>query len=168
MSIFDKIGIDVGYIVILEFFFIFVLFILFMIQKKKNDRMITKYNRFMMSGDGKSIEKELQTKFKKVSDVVASMKDVEERIEELEDKMSSSYQKMGLVKYDAFKEMGGSLSFSLSLLNDENTGIVVTSMHSREGCYTYIKEIIRGESYVLLSDEEKQAIKDAIGNDMME
>ncbi len=168
MSIFDKIGIDVGYIVILEFFFIFVLFILFMIQKKKNDRMITKYNRFMMSGDGKSIEKELQTKFKKVSDVVASMKDVEERIEELEDKMSSSYQKMGLVKYDAFKEMGGSLSFSLSLLNEENTGIVVTSMHSREGCYTYIKEIIRGESYVLLSDEEKQAIKDAIGNDMME
>lgn len=168
MSIFDKIGIDVGYLVIVEFFFIFILFIFFMIQKKKNDRMIAKYNRFMMTGDGKSIEKELQTKFKKVSDVAASMKDVEERLEEIEDRMSSSFQKMGLVKYDAFKEMGGSLSFSLSLLNEENTGVVITSMHSREGCYTYIKEIIRGESYVLLSDEEKQAIKDAIGNEMLD
>lgn len=61
--------------------------------------------------------------------------------------------------------MGGKLSFALALLNKENTGFVINAMHSREGCYTYIKEIINGESYILLGNEEKQAVEQAINTD---
>ena len=61
--------------------------------------------------------------------------------------------------------MGGKLSFALALLNKENTGFVINAMHSREGCYTYIKEIIRGESYILLGEEEKEAVDKAINCD---
>ena len=55
--------------------------------------------------------------------------------------MESAYQKMGLVKYDAFNEMGGKLSFAITLLDGNNSGYIINSMHSREGCYNYIKEI---------------------------
>ena len=72
--------------------------------------------------------------------------------------MKSTFQKVGLVKYDAFQEMGGKLSFSLALLNETNDGFIINAMHSREGCYTYIKEIIDGNSVITLADEEKEAL----------
>ena len=57
--------------------------------------------------------------------------------------------------------MSGELSFSIALLNDENSGIVLSAIHTKQGCYTYLKEIIQGESYVVLSEEEKEALKKA-------
>ena len=71
-------------------------------------------------------------------------------------------QKCGIVKYDAFNEMGGKLSFALALLDSDNTGWIMNAMHSREGCYTYVKEILKGESYVELSEEEAEALDRAI------
>ena len=67
-----------------------------------------------------------------------------------------------MVKYDAFQEMGGKLSFSLALLNKANDGFIINAMHSREGCYTYIKEIIDGNSVIALAEEEKEALDMAI------
>ena len=58
--------------------------------------------------------------------------------------------------------MGGKLSFSLALLNRKNDGFIINAMHSREGCYTYIKEIISGNSVILLSEEEKEALEEAV------
>ena len=64
--------------------------------------------------------------------------------------------------YDAFDNMAGELSYSLALLNADNSGFVITSMHSKQGCYSYAKEIIKGESYLALSKEEKAAIGKAL------
>ena len=68
-----------------------------------------------------------------------------------------------MVKYDAFHEMGGKLSFSLALLDQKNDGFIINAMHSREGCYTYIKEILSGNSIIVLADEEKEALDIAMG-----
>ena len=65
---------------------------------------------------------------------------------------------VGLVKYDAFNEMGGKLSFSLAMLNGKDDGFVLNAVHSREGCYTYIKEIVGGNSIIVLADEEQEAL----------
>ena len=73
-----------------------------------------------------------------------------------------TYQKQGIIKYDAFNEMGGKLSFAMALLDKNNNGFIINSIHSREGCYTYIKEIVKGESYILLGEEERQALEKAI------
>ena len=73
--------------------------------------------------------------------------------------MKFSFNRFGLVKYDAFNEMGGKLSFSLAMLNDNEDGFVINAMHSREGCFTYIKEIIGGNSIIVLADEEQEALK---------
>ena len=76
--------------------------------------------------------------------------------------MKFVFQKYGLVKYDAFQEMGGKLSFSLAMLDEKNDGFVLNAVHSREGCYTYVKEIIDGNSIITLADEEQQALEAAL------
>ena len=78
--------------------------------------------------------------------------------------MQYSYQRMGLIKYDAFSEMGGKLSFSLAMLDVKNNGFIINAMHTREGCYTYIKEIVEGNSIIVLSEEEQEALNRAMGN----
>lgn len=77
--------------------------------------------------------------------------------------MKVTFQKVGMVKYDAFNEMGGKLSFSLALLDQKNDGFIINAVHSREGCYTYIKEIIDGNSVLVLAEEEKEALNIAMG-----
>ena len=58
----------------------------------------------------------------------------------------AAFQKIGIVKYNAFKGMGGNLSFALAMLDYTNTGFVLNSVHSREGCYLYLKDVERGET----------------------
>lgn len=126
-----------------------------------------KYKKFMRGSDGRSLEEELRSKM----DV---MEQLDNRIVKIEDsnnvitkRLNESFQKMGLVKYDAFKEMGGKLSFALALLSDQNTGFVINVMHSREGCYNYVKEITNGKSSVALAEEERQALDEAIASNNM-
>ena len=59
--------------------------------------------------------------------------------------------------------MGGNLSFALALLDYTNTGFVLNSVHSREGCYLYLKDVERGETEVLLGAEEQEALEQALG-----
>ncbi len=86
-------------------------------------------------------------------------------IRELFKKQELSFQKVGIVKYDAFKQMGGQLSFSLALLNENDCGFIINSVHSTEGCYSYSKEIKNGQCSILLGEEEKQALDMAMGID---
>ena len=82
-------------------------------------------------------------------------------INKVKEILSRTTNKIGIVKYDAFPDVGGKLSFALAMLDESNSGFVLNAIHSREGCYTYVKEIIRGESYVVLSAEEKKALERA-------
>ena len=75
----------------------------------------------------------------------------------------ASLQKFGVVRYNAFKEMGGKLSFCVALLNDQNDGFIINSVHSSDGCYTYAKEIIAARSGVALGEEEQEALNKALG-----
>ena len=67
-----------------------------------------------------------------------------------------------MVKYDAFKQMGGRLSFSLALLDENNNGFILNSVHSSDGCYSYTKEIKNGGCEISLGEEEEQALKIAM------
>ena len=97
---------------------------------------------------------------------IESLEDAENKmhrdIKEIKENLKITYQKCGLVKYDAFREMSGALSYSLALLDKENNGILISSMYSREGCYTYAKDIVNGESKINLSEEEAEALKQAV------
>ena len=86
-------------------------------------------------------------------------------IEVLFHHLRSTYQKTGLVKYDAFQQMGGQLSFCLVLLDQDDNGFVINSVHSTEGSYCYTKEIKKGVSDVDLGKEEAQALAQAMGTE---
>lgn len=120
-----------------------------------------KYNAFMKGSDGLSLESTILNRFKEIDILKEESKYTTEKLNIACETLVTAYQKIGIVKYDAFKEMGGKLSFSLCLLDDENNGFILTSMHTREGCYTYVKEIIKGESFVVLSTEERRALEEA-------
>ncbi|QQS38880.1 DUF4446 family protein [Candidatus Woesebacteria bacterium] len=71
-------------------------------------------------------------------------------------------QKVGVVRFNPFKELGGDHSFSLALLDKENTGIILTGLHTRERTRVYLKDIEKGKTQYSLSNEEKKALKLAI------
>ena len=75
----------------------------------------------------------------------------------------ASFQKFGMVKYNAFQGMGGNLSFVFALLDYTNTGFVLNCIHSREGCYIYMKEVDCGQTDVVLGNEEQEALEQALG-----
>jgi recombinational DNA repair protein RecR len=79
--------------------------------------------------------------------------------------MEFAFQKYAVVKYDALEEMGGKLSYALCMLNEKNDGYIINTVHSREGCYSYVKEIIDGNSVIGLAEEEIQALEEALKNE---
>lgn len=116
-----------------------------------------------MSGkNAKSLEETLVKKLNQIDSLVEANAANEKNIKNVVNNMKFTFQKVGLVKYDAFNEMGGKLSFSLALLNASNDGFVLNAVHSREGCYTYIKEIIDGNSIIVLAEEEQEALNMAM------
>ncbi len=120
-----------------------------------------KYEAFMKGSDGATLESSMLTKYKEIEKIKKENKLNAEKLDVTCETLINAFQKMGLVKYDAFSEMGGKLSYSLCLLDDKDNGFIITSIHSRESCNSYIKEIIRGKSYVIMSTEERQALEAA-------
>lgn len=160
---FDKI--DPAYFIIALLVICIGLLVYIILVNKKLNELNGKYKTFMSGKDGKTLENVVAKRFSQVDELIQCNKNMNEKIEEINENLLSTFQKIGIVKYDAFKEMGGKLSFALALLNKENTGFVINAMHSREGCYTYIKEIIKGESYILLGEEEQEAVDKAVNCD---
>ena len=76
--------------------------------------------------------------------------------------VKGAIQRVGLVRYDAFEDVGGRLSFSCAMLNDDGDGVVVTSINGRQDTRVYAKPVYRGESEHNLSDEEAAAIREAM------
>ena len=80
-------------------------------------------------------------------------------------KQGKTLTRYGIVKYDAFDDVGGKLSFALAMLDRSNTGFILNAIHSRDNCFLYIKEIVKGESYIMLSDEEIRALQQAVSTE---
>lgn len=144
---------------------ILILLIMCIVLIGKNSSLKRKYETFMKDAEGKSLEESFQKKFKNMDFINEKIKEMDTHLNGIDDNLMKTYQKVGIVKYDAFKEVGGTLSFVLTMLTKENDGFIMNSMHSnKEGCYIYIKEVKAGEVFVNLSEEESQSLEQAIEN----
>lgn len=155
---------DLGYILIGMLFIIIILVIVNIALSKRVKKIENRIKRFMMGKDAKSLEQDIiglyeDNKFLKIS-TEKNKKDISILYKNLE----SAFQKYGIVKYDAFNQMGGQLSFSLALLDENNNGFIINSVHSTEGCYTYTKEIKNGKCDIDLGEEERQALSNAMAS----
>lgn len=163
MKVFDQMGIEVEMVVLLSLIAMLGMLILIIILFVKNSKLNKKYRRFMSGSDATSLEQIVLKRFKDIDQLKALAEKNSERLDQVNEEFLKAYQKTGIVKYNAFKEMGGKLSFAVALLNKEDSGFIINSMHTTsEGCYTYIKEVIHGESYVVLAAEEQEALNQAI------
>lgn len=158
MNLSKMLGIDLDYIVIGLAALVLILLIVTIVNIVQMRKLKKRYKIFMSGKDAKTLEDVLTTRLDQVDELIRSNKVNEENIDKIFKTLKFTFQKMGLVKYDAFHEMGGKLSFSLAMLNEKNDGYIINAMHSREGCYTYIKEIIAGNCVIQLSEEEKEAL----------
>lgn len=167
-KILEAIGIDPGIIIILLLALIIILFLLVISANMKYNRLKFSYNSFMKGKDGKTLEDSIFDRFEELDNLTTLAMKNRSEIKKINEEMMSNLQKVGILKYDAFQEMGGKLSFALTLLDGKNNGYIINSMHSREGCYNYIKEIVKGESYIELSEEEAESLERAIFQEMFD
>lgn len=158
-------GIDPAYIMIGLLAVMLVLIVLYIVCLFRIKKLQKAYNHFMSGKDMKSMEDVLWRQFDRIEILEEADKDKRRELNDLQITMQNAYQKSGLVKYDAFRGMSGKLSYALALLDQNDNGVIVTSMYSREGCFSYAKEVIMGESSINLSEEEKEALKKAINGD---
>ena len=136
-----------------------ILLITVLCKLKKINRRIEALTR---GKDAESMEDSILNFFERIECLEDAEKKMHRDIRDIKENLKITYQKLGLVKYDAFREMSGALSYSMALLDKENNGVLISSMYSREGCYTYAKDIVNGECKINLSDEEEEALKQAV------
>lgn len=154
----QMLGIHSDYVIIGLAVVTVILIILYIVNVVQMAQLKKRYKIFMSGKNARNLEKTLIERLDQVDQLLEANATNEKNIKTLFSNMKFTFQKVGLVKYDAFNEMGGKLSFSLALLNETNDGFVMNAVHSREGCYTYVKEIIAGNSIIVLSPEEKEAL----------
>ncbi len=161
-SILNSLGFDPG-ILILALMILMVFILLYLVRvSMKMTRFMKRYRVFMRGKDAVSLETAFAQKFLEVDRLMEIAKSQQIEMNRFKEELARTTNKVGIVKYDAFPDVGGKLSFALAMLDESNSGFVLNAIHSREGCYTYIKEIVKGESYIVLGKEEKEALLQAV------
>ena len=140
--------------VVVLFVLCIVLFVKFNGQKKKYDYFMganrrPSHNLEMKIQDYYETSKRIEEKYSKLLDMVTDMDKTDK----------TKIQKVGLIRYNPFDEMGGNLCFALALLDGHDNGVVLNGIHSRTGSFTYAKPIEMGVSTYMLSEEEIKAVE---------
>ena len=165
-------GIDPFYVKAGIVALILILFLVLLIMQirlmGKFKKLYRTYDRFMRGKDMESMEETVLAQFEKIEALEKSNEEKDRQIESIFENLQHVYQKTGLVKYDAFREMSGKLSYAVALLDKEDNGILVNSMYSREGCYSYVKTISGGKCSIEMSEEEQKALKIAVNKEKFE
>ena len=128
-----------------------------------NIKLKNKYNKFMKKiGNGKNIEEDLENYMYRVERVEKQNAEIISYCKNLDEEVAKCIQKVGIVRYSAFKDTGSDLSFAVAMLDENNDGIVFNGIYSREMSNIYAKPVKNGVSEYSLSEEEKESIRRAI------
>ena len=155
-------GLDPAYLFLFFLIAVIALLIALILQSRKIRKLERSLKKFTRGKDGASLEKEINQLFTDNRYLMKHSEEQQAQLQEIRKQVKQDFCKVGVVKYDAFHQMGGKLSYVLCMLDDYNNGFVMNSVHSVDGCYSYIKEIRRGESDVELGSEEQEAMEQAM------
>lgn len=145
---------------------VLVLIIIMCVNAIKMKKLKKRFERFMSKEDV-NLEELLVQYTKKLNVLLQNEKEMQTSIEYMEKVVKNCVQKVGVVRYQAIQNMGADLSYTVALLDENNDGVVFNGIYGRDGCYTYAKPIVEGKSSYNLSDEEVQAIENAIKKSSM-
>ncbi|AZR74290.1 hypothetical protein BBF96_13290 [Anoxybacter fermentans] len=139
-----------------------VLFILVIINSIRISRLKKKLKQITHNQDGKNIETIIKDYYGDIDKVKETQAKILTKQQEIAAILQRCITKVGMVRFNPFKDMGGDQSFAIALLDRENNGIVISSLYGRTNSRFYGKPIIKGQSSYTLSEEEKEAIRRAI------
>ena len=145
------------------FFVSAISFIMAAVAAVKYTKLYREYDRFMRGKDARSLEELVLMERDAIITLQQEDGENKESMRMMNRNIRASFQKMGIVHYDAFAGMGGKMSFALALLDYTNTGFVLNCMHASEGCFVYVKEVDAGTTDTPLGAEEKEALERALG-----
>lgn len=139
------------------------LFILYVINIIKLRKIRKEYKQFMEKvGNGTNLEEILGKHIDKMNKIIAKDEELQDFCVRLDTDMKNCIQKVGIYRYNAYKDTVNDLSFTVALLNEKNDGVIFNGIYSREMSNIYAKPIIKGESKYRITEEEQEAIKRAI------
>ncbi len=165
-GIFNAIGLgslDPAILFIVLIALVILLFVLLIIQGNKFKKLEKKYNKFMKGKEAESLEDEIIGLFHDNRLIRSENEKNRKDIIDINRRLNHSFQKIGLEKYDAFSMNGGKLSFALCMLDENDNGFLLNSVHNSDGMnYSYSKEINAGVADVELSNDEKRALDKAL------
>ena len=118
-------GLDIAYVLIGMLVLILVLLVLVIIQFSRLSKLQKRYVKFMKGKEGKSLEQNIAGLYDDNEYIKQEAEKNRKDIKEIQKRMEYCYQKLGVVKYDAFSQMGGQLSFCLALLNEKDDGFIL-------------------------------------------
>ena len=147
------------------FIAVVILLVLYIINVSNLRKLRNSYLKFMKKlGNGNNLEEMMKAYINNVQEVEKKNKEIVEYCNTISNTIKGCSQKIGIVRYNAFKDTGSNLSFSLAILDDYNNGVVLNGIYARDSSNIYAKPIENGESKYVLSNEEKEAIYKAINN----
>ena len=122
-----------------------------------------KYDFFMQGDNGASLERKLSVEVSEIRDAAKGLETMMTEQAAIRNIQSNTIQKIGFVKYNAFENIGNELSFSLTLLDGNLNGIVISSVYGRNESRIFTKPIVNGKSLASLSQEELASLQAAMG-----
>ncbi len=155
-------SIDIGIILLVMLVLLIVCIVLLVVFIVKEEKLRKRYAKFMQGKEAASLEEEIVRLYEDNRDIKEAVAANRKDIKKLYKKHMKAIQKVGIVKYDAYQQMGGMLSYSLCMLDENDNGFIINSVHSTEGCYSYTKAIKDGECDIELGNEEKVALDQAM------
>ena len=165
-GIFENLGIDSGIIIIILLILTIFLLVRNISMNMRLSRLERKYKTFMKGSDAQSLEKVFVRKFAQIDKLYDAKEEHDHDLLFIKKNLDKMFNKYGVEKYDAFDDVGGKLSFAICMLDKNDNGCLVNVMHSNNGCFAYIKEVVDGKSYIELGDEENQALQQAVAGRM--
>lgn len=154
---------DISIIIILSINFI--LFVTVIISNARISRMNKNNKDFMQKiGTGKDISDEINNYMDRIIALEEALSETHSYCKQLENKIKKCMQKIGIVRYNAYKDAGNDLSFTVALLDEKNSGVVFNGIYSREMSNIYAKPIANGKCQYNLTKEENEALNKAIDN----
>lgn len=142
------------------------LFISVIISNARINRINKSTKEFMRKlGDGKDIKEDINSYMERIIDLEVALSETNTHCNKIENQMKSCVQKIGVVRYNAYKDAGKDLSFAVALLDENNSGVVFNGIYSREMSNIYAKPIVNGKSKYTLIKEEEQALRKAMNEE---
>ena len=147
---------------LLLLFLIVVLFVIVLQLVSQLRKLRAVFNNLLQDSEGGNFEQVLTKLFSRIDQLGFNINQLGNLQQECRERLLQSIQKTALLRFNPFEDMGGDQSFAIALLDEQDNGLIISSLHARDGTRVYAKPIISGKSTINLADEEKRALREAL------